>query len=90
MHWFSRILCDWIWNSASSYASTRNEVSFLSYFNSTTPDSRHKRARLKVILLLAGSSLYETEAIRQRLLVHEKLLKFELAIVESKVYVPSI
>jgi len=71
--------------TASSYASSRNDSSFLSYFASTTPDSEHKRARLKTILLLAGSSLYDPEVIRQRLLEREKILKLELAIIDGKV-----
>jgi hypothetical protein len=70
---------------ASSYASSRNETSFISYFASTTPESEHKRARLKTILILAGSSLYDPETIRQQLLEREKILKFELAIIDGKV-----
>ncbi|KDR79882.1 hypothetical protein GALMADRAFT_61975 [Galerina marginata CBS 339.88] len=74
-----------LWRAkASSYASSRNESSFLSYFASTTPDSEHKRARLKMIFLLAGSSLYDPEPIRQRLLEREKILKLELAIIDGK------
>ncbi|KAF9479756.1 hypothetical protein BDN70DRAFT_906111 [Pholiota conissans] len=75
-----------LWRAkASSYASSRNASSFLSYFSSTTPDSEHKRARLKIILFLAGSSFYDPELIRKRLLEQEKILKFELAIIEGKV-----
>ena len=70
---------------ALSYASTRNDSSFLSYFTSTTPDSDHKRTRLKTILFLAGSSLYDPEVIRKSLLTQEKLLRLELAIINSKV-----
>ena len=70
---------------ASSYASSRNETSFISYFASTTPESEHKRARLKTVLILAGSSLYDPETIRQQLLESEKILKFELAIIDGKV-----
>ncbi|KAF8958169.1 hypothetical protein BDZ97DRAFT_1842909 [Flammula alnicola] len=74
-----------LWRAkASSYASSRNDSSFLSYFASTTPDSAHKRARLKTILLLAGSSFYDPEKIRLRLLEREKILKLELAIVDGK------
>lgn len=73
------------YHTASSYASSRNDSSFLSYFASTTPDSEHKRARLKTILLLSGSSLYDPETIRQRLLEREKILKLELAIINGKV-----
>ena len=70
---------------ALSYASSRNETSFISYFASTTPESEHKRARLKTILILAGSSLYDPVSIRQQLLEREKILKFELAIIDGKV-----
>lgn len=72
---------------ASSYASTRNDSSFPSYFALTTPDSDHKRTRLKTILFLAGSSFYDPEVIRDSLLPQEKLLKFELAEIQSKVRV---
>ncbi|KAJ3492453.1 hypothetical protein NLJ89_g11233 [Agrocybe chaxingu] len=74
-----------LWRAkSSSYSSSRNESSFLSYFSSTTPESEHKRARLKTILLLAGSSLYDPNSIRTRLLEQEKILKLELAIVDGK------
>ena len=69
----------------SSYASSRNETSFISYFASTTPDSEHKRARLKTVLILAGSSFYDPGTIREQLLEREKILKFELAIIDGKV-----
>jgi hypothetical protein len=70
---------------ASSYSSSPKETSFLSYFASTTPDSEHKQVRLKTILLLQGSSLYEPAAIRESLLGSEKALRLELAIVDGKV-----
>ncbi|PPQ74920.1 hypothetical protein CVT26_011356 [Gymnopilus dilepis] len=74
-----------LWRAkASSYSSSRHDNSFLSYFASTTPDSEHKRARLKTILLLAGSSLYDPEPVRQRLAECEKILKLELAIIDGK------
>ncbi|KAF8155687.1 hypothetical protein B0H34DRAFT_714373 [Crassisporium funariophilum] len=74
-----------LWRAkASSYASSRNESSFLTYFASTTPDSEHKRGRLKTVLLLAGSSLYDAEIIRQRLHEREQILTLELAIVDGK------
>ncbi|KAF8812135.1 hypothetical protein BYT27DRAFT_7252199 [Phlegmacium glaucopus] len=74
-----------LWRAkASSYASSRNESSFISYFASTTPESEHKRARLKTVLILAGSSLYDPDTIRHLLLEQEKILKFELAIIDGK------
>lgn len=71
--------------AASSYASSRNESSFLTYFAATTPDSEHKRVRLKTVLFLQGSTIYDPETIRQRILEHQKVLKLELAILEGKV-----
>ncbi|TFY60724.1 hypothetical protein EVJ58_g4965 [Rhodofomes roseus] len=68
----------------SSYTSSRSDTSFLSYFASTTPDSPSTRTRLKTILFLQGSSLYDPSPIRERLLEHEKLLRFEIAIVQGK------
>ncbi|KAF8878476.1 hypothetical protein CPB84DRAFT_1817502 [Gymnopilus junonius] len=74
-----------LWRAkASSYSSSRHDNSFLSYFASTTPDSEHKRARLKTILLLAGSSLYDPEAVRERIAECGKILKLELAIIDGK------
>jgi hypothetical protein len=61
------------------------ETSFLSYFASTTPDSEHKRVRLKTILFLQGSTLYDATDARNRLLGAQKILKLELAIVDGKV-----
>ena len=69
----------------SSYTSSRSETSFLSYFASTTPDSVATRTRLKTILFLQGSSLYDPRPIRQQLTKHEKLLRFEIAIIDGKV-----
>ncbi|KAH9916048.1 uncharacterized protein B0H18DRAFT_885291 [Fomitopsis serialis] len=68
----------------SSYTSSRADTSFLSYFASTTPDSPATRTRLKTILFLQGSTLYDPHPIRQRLLEHEKLFRFEIAIVDGK------
>ncbi|KAF8878713.1 hypothetical protein BD779DRAFT_1676706 [Infundibulicybe gibba] len=74
-----------LWRAkASSYSSSRNESSFVSYFASTTPESAHKRIRLKTILFLAGSSLYDLENIRSRLIEYENILRLELAIVDGK------
>jgi hypothetical protein len=70
---------------AASYASSRTDTSFLSYFASTTPDSEHKRVRLKTALFLQGSSLYKPEPIRGRLMEYQKVLKLEVAIVDGKV-----
>ncbi|KAL0959788.1 hypothetical protein HGRIS_011474 [Hohenbuehelia grisea] len=74
-----------LWRAkASSYASSRNDMSFLSYFASTTPDSDHKRTRLKTALFLQASPTYDVGRIRGRLLEHQKVLQFELAILEGK------
>ncbi|EPQ52360.1 hypothetical protein GLOTRDRAFT_140707 [Gloeophyllum trabeum ATCC 11539] len=73
--------------ASSSYASsssTSSSTSFLSYFVSTTPDSEHKRVRLKTILFLQGSDLYDPEPIKERLAEYEKTLVIERAIVEGK------
>ena len=70
---------------ASSYASSKSEITYLSYFASTTPDSEHKRARLKLIFMLAGSSLYDPYDAKQQLSGQEKMLNLELAIVNGKV-----
>ena len=62
-----------------------NDMSFISYFASTTPESDHKRARLKMALFLQGSPVYDPNPIRKRLLDVRKVLGFELAIIEGKV-----
>ncbi|THV05369.1 hypothetical protein K435DRAFT_961137 [Dendrothele bispora CBS 962.96] len=76
-----------LWRAkASSYSSSRSEstVPFIQYFASTTPDSEHKRVRLKTALFLQGSSLYDAASILSQLQQYDKLLKLEIAIVEGK------
>jgi hypothetical protein len=75
--------------TASSYASNPKDASFLSYFNSTTPDSVHKRARLKTVLFLQKSGAYDTPAVLERLegSEHRRVLALEAAILEGKVRV---
>jgi hypothetical protein len=68
-----------------SYASSRTATPYLSYFASTTPDSEHKQRRLKAIIFLQSSTLYDPSIIRQRLTDDAKELTLELAIVEGKV-----
>lgn len=71
---------------ASSYASSQPppETSFISYFASTTPDSPHKRARLKLILILAGSSLCDTDLLKQKLAKFEGILRIEQVILDAR------
>lgn len=78
-------LCELTRFPASSYFSGRSESSYISYFASTTPESESKRTRLKAILFLQGSTLYDPAAVRTRLSAHAKILKLELAILEGKV-----
>ncbi|KAI0760618.1 hypothetical protein C8Q74DRAFT_1208816 [Fomes fomentarius] len=74
-----------LWRAkASSYFSGRSESSYISYFASTTPESESKRTRLKAILFLQGSTLYDPAAVRTHLSAHAKILKLELAILEGK------
>ena len=46
--------------------------------------------RLKTVLFLQGSTLYDPEAVRTRLSPHAKILKLESAILEGKVRYTSI
>ncbi|KAJ4477248.1 hypothetical protein J3R30DRAFT_3670498 [Lentinula aciculospora] len=94
-------------SSSSSYSSfsaspgsgsTSSPVPFVSYFASTTPDSPSKRARLKTLLFLQASGLYDASTVKDRILSasegdknlktakgkHKPLLSFEIAILESK------
>ncbi|KAK2467972.1 hypothetical protein APHAL10511_000267 [Amanita phalloides] len=77
-----------LWRAkASSYASSShapNETTFVSYFTSTTPDSEHKRVRVKLILFLAGSALYDSSAVRQRLFERAHVLRIEYAILDAR------
>ncbi|KAJ7046834.1 hypothetical protein C8F04DRAFT_1061878 [Mycena alexandri] len=77
-----------LWRAkASSYASSRKDspIPFFSYFASTTPDSPSKLVRLRTVLFLQGSSLYDAELIRERLVPPSKrILSLELAIVDGK------
>jgi hypothetical protein len=71
----------------SSYMSDSPHMSFLSYFMSTTPNSSHRHLRLKTILCLAGSMLYDPAVIYPQLLALQNNLKLELAIIEGMVCV---
>ncbi|GBE88874.1 predicted protein [Sparassis crispa] len=74
-----------LWRAkASSYGSNPSDSSFLAYFSLTTPDSDSKRVRLKTVLFLQGSALYDPKVVLERLVPHEKLLRLELAIVHGK------
>ncbi|PFH45293.1 hypothetical protein AMATHDRAFT_82908 [Amanita thiersii Skay4041] len=83
-----------LWRAkASSYASsqTPTDTPFLSYFSSTTPDSEHKRARIKLILFLAGSGIYDVHVVKEQLDAVEvevegagSVLKLESAILDGK------
>ena len=72
----------------ASYTSSQATTPFLSYFASTTPESDSRRIRLKTILFLQASELYDVEPIRDQLQEYDKLLSLELAIVEGKVHQP--
>ncbi|KIK11869.1 hypothetical protein PISMIDRAFT_469939 [Pisolithus microcarpus 441] len=72
---------------------------FLSYFVSTTPDSRSKRARIKALLALQAtlvSSEAEGEALAKRVQERiveggwEKVLGLEVAVLHSKLSEPSV
>ncbi|KAF8918725.1 hypothetical protein CPB85DRAFT_1373750 [Mucidula mucida] len=67
------------------YLDTYQHLRFFHTFSSTTPDSDHKRVRIKTALFLQGSSLYNVQRIKERLLPHTKLLKLEMSILEGKV-----
>jgi hypothetical protein len=70
---------------AASYRKSRSQTSFLTYFASTTPDSEHKRVRLKTMLFLQGSTYLDLGGIHARLQQHNKILQLEYAIIEGKV-----
>lgn len=69
----------------SGYRKSTAQTSFLSYFVSTTPDSEHKRVRLKTILFLQVSALLDLEAILSRLKGQSDAFSLEIALIEGKV-----
>ncbi|KIK62992.1 hypothetical protein GYMLUDRAFT_163867 [Collybiopsis luxurians FD-317 M1] len=87
-------------SSSSSATSSQSSIPsapppFASYFASTTPDSPSKRARLKSLLFLQTSALYDASVIKERILDfhvdgkaakagQKPILSLELAILESK------
>lgn len=79
-----------LWRAkVSSFISGKKDATstFLTSFASTTPDSPHKRTRLKSILFLQGSLLYDVSVVRARFLGNEKahkILALEAAILEGK------
>ncbi|KAH8832816.1 hypothetical protein DL96DRAFT_1583497 [Flagelloscypha sp. PMI_526] len=72
----------------SSFASSTSTTSFPIYLSQSTPDSPHKRIRLKTLLFLQGSDLYDLNEVYHRLQdVNEKLssvLVIERAVVQGK------
>ncbi|KAF9648447.1 hypothetical protein BDM02DRAFT_3180162 [Thelephora ganbajun] len=74
-----------LWRAkVSGYRKSTAQSSFLSYFVSTTPDSEHKRIRLKTILFLQVSALLNSEAILSRLKEHPSIFSLEIALIEGK------
>ena len=69
----------------SGYRKSTAQTSFLSYFVSTTPDSEHKRARLKTILFFQASTLLDLEVILSRLEGQRGIFSLEIALIEGKV-----
>jgi hypothetical protein len=69
----------------SGYQKSTAHTSFLSYFVSTTPDSEHKRIRLKTILFLQASVLLDLEAILTRFKERSGIFSLEIALIEGKV-----
>ncbi|KAJ3808185.1 hypothetical protein F5876DRAFT_78971 [Lentinula aff. lateritia] len=83
-------------SSISPAVTTSTPLPFISYFASTTPDSPSKRARLKTLIFLQLSGLYDMSVVKERILSvsdehsktakgkHKPLLSLELAVLESK------
>ena len=69
----------------SGYQKSTAQTSFLSYFVSTTPDSEHKRARLKTILFLQASTLLNLGDILSQFKRHSGVFPLEIALIEGKV-----
>lgn len=73
------------WGPVSGYRKSAAQNSFLSYFVSTTPDSEHKRVRLKTNLFLQASALLDLDVILSRLKEHPNIFSWEIALIEGKV-----
>ncbi|KAF9073468.1 hypothetical protein BDP27DRAFT_1445084 [Rhodocollybia butyracea] len=55
-------------NTSPSSLSSTTPLPFVSYFASTTPDSPSKRARIKTLLFLQTSGLYDASIIKEKIL----------------------
>jgi vacuolar protein sorting-associated protein 3 len=70
-------------------SASRSSRPFLFHLAFETPDSDHKRVRLKLALMLQGSNFYDLEGARRKLRVQESslrnLLCLETAILDAKV-----
>jgi len=70
-------------------SASRSSLPFLFHLAFETPDSDHKQVRLKLVLMLQGSNLYELESVRRKLRVQESSLRnilcLETAILDAKV-----
>lgn len=71
--------------TVSGYRKSTTQTPFLAYFVLTTPDSDHKRTRLKTILFLQASALLDLGAILLRLKEHSNIFPLEIALMEGKV-----
>ena len=58
---------------------------FLSFIATEMHDSAHKRARVKLVLFLQGSTFYDLTALREQLEPRSNYLPVEIAILESRV-----
>lgn len=70
---------------AIDYPKEHTSMPFLLHLAFATPESDHKRVRLKLALFLQGSALYDIDAVRKRLGSWKDVLGLEMAIVNGKV-----
>lgn len=72
--------------SPSSTQLQRPQLSFLTYFVSTTPDSPSKRARLKTLFALQALSGYDAEMVKSQIVASgfDKVLGLEVALLDGK------
>jgi hypothetical protein len=70
-------------------SASRSSRPFLFHLAFETPDSDHKRVRLKLVLMLQGSNFYDFEGVRRKLRVQgsslRNILCLETAILDAKV-----
>ena len=74
-----------LWRAKPHDMPPQGQTPLLLHFTLTTPESGRKRARLKTVLFLYGSTLYDPERIKGRWMEYQKVLKLDITVMDGQV-----